>query len=123
MLDLSPLEPDDNAHLIAAGKKLVGVIQLRIEVIVSDNYGQLDLLGLHRLLFFAGFLFLLYLVEAEFSVVHDTAYGRLRLRSDKNEIQIFVVCKLLGLIRRDDTERLSVLVYKSDARQIDIVVY
>ena len=123
MLDLSPLEPDDNAHLIAAGKKLVGVIELRIEVIVSDNYGQLDLLGLHRLLFFAGFLFLLYLVEAEFSVVHDTAYGRLRLRSDKNEIQIFVVCKLLGLIRRDDTERLSVLVYKSDARQIDIVVY
>ena len=123
MLDLSPLEPDDNAHLIAAGKKLVGVIQLRIEVIVSDNYGQLDLLGLHRLLFFAGFLFLLYLIEAEFSVVHDTAYGRLRLRSDKNEIQIFVVCKLLGLIRRDDTERLSVLVYKSDARQIDIVVY
>jgi len=122
MLDLSPLEPDDNAHLIAAGKKLVGVIELRIEVIVSDNYGQLDLLGLHRLLFFAGFLFLLYLVEAEFSVVHDTAYGRLRLRSDKNEIQIFVVCKLLGLIRRDDTERLSVLVYKSDARQIDIVV-
>lgn len=122
MLDLSPLEPDDNAHLIAAGKKLVGVIELRIEVIVSDNYGQLDLLGLHRLLFFAGFLFLLYLIEAEFSVVHDTAYGRLRLRSDKNEIQIFVVCKLLGLIRRDDTERLSVLVYKSDARQIDIVV-
>ena len=122
MLDLSPLEPDDNAHLIAARKKLVGVIQLRIEVIVSDNYGQLDLFGLHRLLFFAGFLFLLYLVEAEFSVVHDTAYGRLRLRSDKNEIQIFVVCKLLGLIRRDDTERLSVLVYKSDARQIDIVV-
>ena len=123
MLDLSPLEPDDNAHLIAARKELVGVIELRIEVIVSDNYGQLDLLGLHGLLFLAGFLFLLDLVEAEFAVVHNAAYGRLRLRSDKNEIQIFIVCKLFGLIRCDDTQRLSVLVDKTDARQIDTVVY
>ena len=99
------------------------MIELCVEIVVSYNYGQLDLLGLRGLLFFAGLFFFLYLVKAEFTVIHYAAYGRLRLRSDKNEIQISVVCKLLRLLRRNDTQRLSVLVYKTDARQIDIVVY
>ena len=99
------------------------MIELCVEIVVSYNYGQLDLLGLRGLLFFAGLFFFLYLVKAEFSVVHNAAYGRLRLRGDKDEIQVSVVRKLLSLLRADDTQRLSVLVYQTDARQVYIVVY
>ena len=123
MLDLSASESDNNTHFVAVFQKLVGVIELCVEVVVSNNYGQLDLLCLRALLLFAGFLFFFDLVKTEFAVIHDPAHRRIRLRSYEDKVQISVVCKLFGLLRCDDTQRLSVLVYKTDGWQIDIIIY
>ena len=53
MLDLSALESHDDAYLVAARKKLVRMIELRIEVVVAYDYRKLYLLRLGALLFFA----------------------------------------------------------------------
>ena len=123
VLDLSASESYHDADLVTVLQKPVGVIELGVEVVVSDNYGQLYLLRLGALLLFAGFLFFLDLVETEFAVVHDAAYGRIRLRGDEDEVQIFFVRELFGPVRADDAERLAVLVDEAYGRKFDIVVY
>lgn len=123
VLDLSASESYYDADLVTVLQKPVGVIELGVEVVVSDNDGQLDLFRLRVLLFFAGFLFLFDLVKTEFAVVHDAAYGRIRLRGDEDEVQVLFVRELFRPVRSDDAERLAVFVDKSDGGKVDIVVY
>ena len=122
VLDLPAFESDHDADFIAAGQEPVRVVQFRVEIVVADHYGKLDLLRFGALLFFARFLFFLYFVETEFAVVHYTAYRRRRLRRDEYKVEISFVSYLSCLFGRHDTDGLAVLVDQTDLVKIDLVI-
>ena len=61
---------------------------LRLVVVTSDLWPELDLLDVDRNLVLAGQLGFLLLLVAVRAVVHDLGYGRVGLRRDLDEIEI-----------------------------------
>ena len=106
--ELTSSEFDHDLNLISVSEEAEGVVDLGIEVVYINVTGELDLLDLHDMLLFTGFLFLLVALKAELSVVHDTAHGRIALGSDQNEIESLVVGHLESRDERDHTDLLTV---------------
>ena len=86
----------------------MSVVDLGVEVVDVDTAGKLNFLRFNDLLLLLCFLFLLVTLKAELSVVHNATYGRIALRSHKNEIVALVVGILESVDCRDNSDLLSI---------------
>ena len=113
MRHLTAAETNGHLHLIALGQKLLRLADLGVEVVRVDVEGKADLLDVDDLLVFLRFLVAFLHLEAVLPVIQEFAHGRLRLRCDLHEVQIFFFrfCKRvarghdaeLAAVRVDDT--------------------
>ena len=122
MRHFSALKAQTHPDLVSLFEKLDCALSLGIKVMLVDTAGELYLLDLHGLLLFLLLLFSLVLLIAELAVIHGTAYRRLRLRSDADQVYSAVVSIILRLAEAFDTELIAVFVKKTDFLRVDIVV-
>ena len=111
---LAAAEAHADLHAVALFEELDGVFHFGVQIVGVNTGGHTDLLDLHHALVFAGFLFFLHLIEAEFAIVHDLADRGHGVGRDLDQIEILLGCQLqrslaghdaqLGAIRTDDTE-------------------
>ena len=119
---LTTLEPQANAHLVAASQETDCVIRLCFEVMGVNTTGQLNFLYFHsRLLFLSIFFFLVALI-AVFTVIHSAAYRRSCLRGDKNQVYAVVECIAASLAQGHNAELIAVLVQHTSFFYFDLLV-
>ena len=76
MCHFTPAETDGNLQLVALGKELGRLFNLRIEIPNIDIKRKTDFFCFDNLLVFTGFLFSFGLLETKFAVIHDSANWR-----------------------------------------------
>jgi len=118
----APLELHHHANLVSVGKKTQCVLYLGFKIVRVDAAGKLNFLELNGLLLLLGFLFALIAFKAEFTVVHDLAYGRSCLRCHHNQIQAFVISQLQCLGRAHDSHGFTVGSDQTDLFRGDLLV-
>ncbi len=117
---LTPAELEAHLHLVAMVEKLLGVAQLRLEVVLLDTRGELDLLDLAgRGLRVGGLLLLLVHVLAE---VHDAAHRRRGVGSHLHEVQPVLQREIDGLGGIDDPQLFSLGGDQPHLRHLDPVI-
>ena len=87
MSDLAPAELDHGLHAIAFTKKADGVVLLELVVVVIGVGPELKLLHLNDVLFFFGFVLLLFILVLPLAVIHRLGDGRLRGGSNQNQVE------------------------------------
>src|SRR5262249_18748210 len=110
-LDLRPLveEADDMALL-------------RLVVVNSDLWPELDLLDVDRNLVLASELGLLLLLVAVLAVVHDPRDRRIGLSRDLDEVEVLAVRVVERLLDRLHSELAALFVDETDLRRADVLV-
>ena len=87
MSHFSASETDRSLDLVSACQELLSAFNSDFEIMNVDLSGKANFLNVDNLLVAAGFLFLLCLLEAELSVVHNAANGGLSHRCDLDQIK------------------------------------
>ena len=119
---LTAAEADRDFDAVAVGDELLGVLELRVEVTDINTGRHPDLLDLHHVLILPGFLFLLALLEAELSVVHQLAHRRHSLGRDLDQIQALLVGDFQRLCGGHDTELLALRADQPDLLVVDVLI-
>ena len=73
------------------------MLELNIKIMIFNVRTKLDFLNLENLLFFLGFLFALLLFLSILTIVHDTAYWRLAIRSYFHQVKTAFFCFANGI--------------------------
>ena len=94
-------------HLIAVFQEFDSLIDLCVEIVRIDVERHLDLFELCLFLIAARFFLALCLLKAILSVVHDTAYRRVSLRGDEDEVEISLLCLSESVCGRHYSELFS----------------
>ncbi len=102
-------EANRHFHLVAAFHEADGVTNLGLKIGDVGVESEANLFDFHHALIFAGFFFALGLFEAIFTVIHDAADGRLRVRSDLDKVEVALVGELLRVARGHDAELFAVV--------------
>ena len=118
--ELAAAELEAELHLVAVREELLGMAELRQEIVLGDAGGELDLLdaaagGLRVTLL----LLLLVDVLAE---VHDAAHGRRRIGGHLDEVEPYLKREVDGLGRVEDAQLLAFGGDHPDLRNLDAVV-
>ena len=108
MTELTSSELHHDSDLVAVSEKTQRMVYFRIKVIHVDMTGELNLLSLDNLLLFTSFLFLFITLEAELSIIHNSAHRRFSLRCDENKIKSPVISHILCCRKGDNTKLLAV---------------
>ena len=117
---LAAAELEAHLHLVAVVEEFLGVTQLRLEVVLLDARGELDLLDLAgRGLRVRGLLLLLVDVLAE---VHDPAHRRRRVGRHLNEVEAVFQREVDRLGGVDDPELFALGGDQPHLRHLDPVV-
>src|SRR5688572_4371485 len=122
MARLAPSEHDRDLDLRPLVQEADDVALLRLVVVDSDLWSELDLLDVDRNLVLAGELGLLLLLVAVLPVIHDLGYGRVGLRRDLDEIEILPVRILERLRGRLHSHLLPVFVDEPHLLSPDVLV-
>lgn len=93
---LAATEDDADFDFVAVLDEPTCMAGFRVEVVLADLRGELNLFQLRGLLILAGFLRGFLLLETEFSVVHDFADGRVGLRGDAVEVEPILDRQIIG---------------------------
>ncbi len=115
-------ETQTNSYLVSFAEELDGTAHLCVKVVSFDPAGKLNLFDFNGLLLLSVFLFFLVTFITVFTVIHDTAYGGLCLRSDKGNIETLVICILSCGINVHNTHGVIVFVENTDFLYPNIVV-
>jgi len=119
---LAATEPHRHLTLVTILQEPAQVTQLDVVVADIGPRPELDLLDLGLLLLLACLLFLILLFEDKLAIVHDPAYGRLRVGNDFHQIQAGVTRSAEGLLDTDYSNLLSVCANEPDLRGRDVSV-
>ena len=108
--------PETNADLntVAVLQELLRTLDLGIEVVGVDAGAHPDLLDLHDLLILLGFLFPLFLIEAEFGIVHDLADRGDSIGRDLYKVKTLFLRQLVSFVGRHNTQLGTVSADQSD---------
>ena len=103
-------------------EELFSLLDTDIEVGHVDLGRQTDFLDIHDLLVLAGFLFLLGLLKAELTVVHNAAYRGLCLGRDLYQIEVSLGSDLEGALDGDDAKLRTVSVNQAYFLVVDLFI-
>ena len=98
------------------------MLDLGVEIRYVDVQGQTDLLDLHNMLVFPGFLFPFRLLEAIFAVIHDFADGRVCVGNYLNKIEFLFVCDSQRMFNLDNTKLFAFFVDESNLFVTDLLI-
>ena len=85
-------ESDRSLYLIAVLEEFESIVELGIKIVCVDIERKTHFLDINDMLIFSGFLLSLSLFKTVLAVVHNLAYGRVALRSDLDEVKVFLLC-------------------------------
>lgn len=120
---LTPSESQRKLHAVAALKKLAGVLDFYIQIVIANlrrldaNFLQFSFLAVRL-----GLLFFLPLGILPLAVVHDSTYRRAGLRSHLNQIQSGLACARHSVTYVDDPDLIVILIDQAYGRYADLFV-
>ena len=122
MCHLTATEADSDLNAVAVLQELHRAAHFGIQVICVDTGRHTNLLDLNNMLIFLCFLFLLELVEAEFTVVHDLTDRRNCVGRDFNKIELLLLCHCQCFFGCNDTDHSAVSADQTDFLIADFFV-
>ena len=114
MCHLTATEADSDLDAVSVLQELHRAAHFGVQVIRVDSGRHTNLLDFHDVLIFLCFLFLLELVEAELSVVHDPTDRRNCIGRDFNKIELLLLCHCQCFFGCNDTDHCAVSADQSD---------
>lgn len=97
-------------NLMPLFKKLDGLIQFDLPVMVVDFRADSDFFERNYMLFFLAFLGLAFLLIQKLAVIHNPAYRRIRRRRHFHQVQTCFPRAFAGFFNRNNTDLLIVFV-------------
>ena len=119
MSHFTTLERDRDFHLAAVIQELHALINFVAVIMIRDIQTELDLFDFLGLLILFLIFQLLFLLVAEFSEVHDSAYGRFACFCNQDKIKPGVLCRLT---RRNQSHQTKLFPIRADDKQILVCV-
>ena len=113
MRHLSASEAHRHLGLVSFFQKLGQVSKLDSVVPDIGSRTKFDLFDRRLFLFFLRLLTFLALVENLLAVIQDSAYRRLRVRRNLDQVEACIIGLLLRLSKRNDTRLLTLLINQS----------
>ena len=120
---LTSAEAQYDLNLIAFTEETHRVLDLGFEVVGLDTAGKLYLLDLDNILLLLCFLLSLFLFVAVAAVVSDTTYGGLCVGGNEDKVKTLIVCGAKSVVRRHNTDLLTVGSDNSYFLTLDVFVY